>query len=750
MKNKKNLVLSVIAIVMLLVVTIGVSYAFFSYTKKGTTENSIKTGTITFLYTEVTGVGKGIKIEDSLPISDDQGKLLTGSGNVFEFKITSDTLSNTSIPYEVTARKSSNSTLDEKAVKVYLTEVDGEESELLLDNYSNLKETDTTIPEGIVEKTLYKGKVPANTTKYEKNFKLRMWLDEGVDFSPVKDDSGNDTYPYNGKTFTLTVNVYANANVVTESDKAQEANANIKSVGINNSELTKVEDKEYQYETTLPEGTTEAAIDIETENEYSTVKVEKIDSLVYNETRSNIKRLSTKKTVELNPGDNYFKITTVSLTGVKKISTINIRVGKYKESILNETDPILNDTLIPVIIMDDGTVQKVDTNYAWYDYESKNWANAVILKGTDSYDIGDIIPEGAIESYFVWIPRYKYQIFNTGSYTGLTEISNSVQTINVVFENKSTTPSNGSTNGSYLTHPAFTSLDVNGIWVGKFETGYDGATSTSEAAVNAVNTDKIVIKPNSYSWRNITVGKMFKNSYDYRREMDSHMMKNTEWGAVAYLQHSKYGSQTSVRFNNNSSYITGYASTLEPTLGFNGGTSVDGNRVESTSVGKDGTYTINYFNKNSNVASTTNNYSGIYDLSGGAWDTVMGYTTGATTTGGNSGITSLYSDFFTNNSWNKYYDKYSSTGNKNYNKRILGDATGELGPFESKNYSDGTTRYRSSWYEDYAHFVYTTAPWFERGGSWYYGNNTGMFSFTNSNGGALQVTAFRIVLTPNE
>ena len=312
MKNKKSLVLSVIAVVMLLVITIGVSYAFFSYTKKGTTENSIKTGTITFLYTEVTGVGKGIKIEDSLPISDDQGKLLTGSGNVFEFKITSDTLSNTSIPYEVTARKSSNSTLDEKAVKVYLTEVDGEESELLLDNYSNLKGTDTKIPEGIVEKTLYKGKVPANTTKYEKNFKLRMWLDESIDFSPVKDDSGNDTYPYNGKTFTLTVNVYANANVVTESDKAQEANANIKSVGINNSELTKVEDKEYQYEATLPEGTTVAAIDIETENEYSTVKVEKIDSLVYNEERSNIKRLSTKKTVELNPGDNYFKVTVTS------------------------------------------------------------------------------------------------------------------------------------------------------------------------------------------------------------------------------------------------------------------------------------------------------------------------------------------------------------------------------------------------------------------------------------------------------
>ena len=371
MKNKKNLVLSVIAIVMLLVVTIGVSYAFFSYTKKGTTENSIKTGTITFLYTEVTGVGKGIKIEDSLPISDDQGKLLTGSGNVFEFKITSDTLSNTSIPYEVTARKSSNSTLDEKAVKVYLTEVDGEESELLLDNYSNLKETDTTIPEGIVEKTLYKGKVPANTTKYEKNFKLRMWLDEGIDFSPVKDEDGNDTYPYNGKSFTLTVNVYANANVVTESDKAQEANANIKSVGINNSELTKVENKEYQYEATLPEGTTEAAIDIETENEYSTVKVEKIDSLVYNETRSNIKRLSTKKTVELNPGDNYFKVTVTSedktATNEYKIK-ISVEKGKVvlKDEILKVNPLITKEPTLTTSSNntsdESGLYKSIDTN----------------------------------------------------------------------------------------------------------------------------------------------------------------------------------------------------------------------------------------------------------------------------------------------------------------------------------------------------------------------------------------------------
>ena len=327
MKNKKSLLLSVIAVVMLLVITIGVSYAFFSYTKKGTTENSIKTGTITFLYTEVTGVGKGIKIEDSLPISDDQGKLLTGSGNVFEFKITSDTLSNTSIPYEVTARKSSNSTLDEKAVKVYLTEVDGEESELLLDNYSNLKETDTNVPEGIVEKTLYKGKVPANTTKYEKNFKLRMWLDEGIDFSPVKDEDGNDTYPYNGKTFTLTVNVYANANVVT--DNLDTTNT-LDSITVSDCTLDPV----------FSSATTE----------YSCTVKNSVTSVTVNATatssKSKVRGLGAKDLVE---GINTLPIRVIAEDGSEKIYNVNVTrkggVTSLKNEIMKNTVVTANPTL---------------------------------------------------------------------------------------------------------------------------------------------------------------------------------------------------------------------------------------------------------------------------------------------------------------------------------------------------------------------------------------------------------------------
>ena len=423
-------------------------------------------------------------------------------------------------------------------------------------------------------------------------------------------------------------------------------------------------------------------------------------------------------------------------------------IKKYTETILNGTDPVLKNNLVPIKIANDGTVTKADISSKWYNYENKEWANAVILKDESiTYNNGETIPEDNIESYFVWIPRYKYQIFDEGNYTSLTSIQNKVQTINVVFENKDTTPSNGTTKGDWLTHPAFTSFDSNGFWVGKFETGYDGAASTTAAEVNSVDTSKIIIKPNVYSWRNLTVGNMFKNSYDYQRNLDSHMMKNTEWGTVAYLQHSVYGSQTSVRINNNEAQITGYASTTEPTTGpTNSSTST--NRYESTSLGKDGTYTVNYLNSNSGVASTTGNRSGIYDMSGGAWEYVMGHTTSTSTASDSSGITSLYSNFFTDSTYTKYWNKYTSTTETQFNNRILGDATGEMGPFGSEKDPEGSTRYKSSWYKDYAYFVDSSNNWFYRGGKWYDGSGSGMFAFYIYNGSGYISISYRIVLTP--
>ena len=429
-----------------------------------------------------------------------------------------------------------------------------------------------------------------------------------------------------------------------------------------------------------------------------------------------------------------------NLNSVVRTVVVNSR---YKESILNGTDPVLASNLVPVVISDSGVVTKASTASSWYNYENKIWANSVILKDESvAYKNGETIPESNIESYFVWIPKYSYQIWDLGNYSNLTTISDKTQEIKIKFgtgntsdsvSGECTTPfennqgiagSSGNCKvGDYMTHPAFLAFDTLGLWVGKFETGYDGATTTETAQVNSVDTSKIIIKPNVYSWRNITVGNAFKNSYDYQRNLDSHAMKNTEWGSVAYLQHSTYGSQTSVRINNNSSYITGYAATEEPT---------------------------NYLNQSSVVASTTSNYSGIYDMSGGAWEYVMGYTTGATTVGGTSGITSLYPNFFGNSSYSKYFDKYTSTVNTNYNNRILGDATGEMGPFGSEKDPDGGTRNKSSWYKDYAHFAYSSNPWFVRGGNWIIGTSAGAFAFGDYAGSTYADGSYRITLAPTK
>ncbi len=419
----------------------------------------------------------------------------------------------------------------------------------------------------------------------------------------------------------------------------------------------------------------------------------------------------------------------------------------YAESILNGTDPVLSDNLIPITIENDGTVHKASIYEKWYDYANKEWANAVVLldKSID-YTDNEVISEENIESYFVWIPRYKYKIFNDTVYTGLTAIEDKVQEIEIEFENKDTAISNGTTTGSWLTHPAFVSFDTNGFWVGKYESGYKGATSTETAQVNTNDSTKLQIKPNVHSWRNITVGNAFKASYDYLRSDESHMMKNTEWGAVAYLQHSKYGSSMSVRNNNNSSYKTGYASISEPTLGYNtNGTSIPGNLNGTTAD-----VTQPYNTPTGYTASTTGNITGIYDTSGGAWEYVMGYNINANSVGGSSELTSIYGDFFTNSRWEKYYDQYSNAevDASKYQTGLLGDATREMGPFGDIKDPDGKARYRTSWYGDLTDFVHPIHPWFVRGGDWRYGVGSGAFTFSSYSGGVPTLFSFRVVLTP--
>ncbi len=405
----------------------------------------------------------------------------------------------------------------------------------------------------------------------------------------------------------------------------------------------------------------------------------------------------------------------------------------YKEKILNGADPVLKEKLIPVEISNNGEVRYADISKEWYKYENKRWANAVILNEGVSYQEGDIISESDIESYFVWIPRYKYQIFDEGNYTTYIEskpTESIAKEIQIEFESNSIEPSIGSKQGEWLTHPAFTNFDVNGLWVGKFETGYEGASSTEEAQVNVMDSSKVIIKPNTYSWRNSTVSNIFKTAYNYNRELDSHMMKNTEWGALAYLSHSKYGINTEVRINNNSNFLTGYAATDETD--------------QSSYPGVSGTtsdITLPYNTETGYKASTTGNITGIYDMSGGAWEYVAGYMPSSSDA---SGFTSTELT-----KYSKYLDIYSRNSIvTSYNNRILGDATGEMGPFYFYADKNNTNKqYHNNWYYDNSYFISSIYPWFDRGGFSYGSTLAGQFLFGRVTGGIYVEGGSRLVLT---
>ena len=440
--------------------------------------------------------------------------------------------------------------------------------------------------------------------------------------------------------------------------------------------------------------------------------------------------------------DVYYDNSSSSLSSTNVQDAIDELYNRSKSSTSCSSDvaePTLYSGLIPVKIQNDGTVIYADTSKSWYDYCEKIWANAVILNDGASYKVGDTIKEDDIQSYFVWIPKYKYKLWNTGT------ASKKAHEIEIIFDTKDTTDVEGVScktpmtsgdsgnckNGEYMTHSAFISMGVNGFWVGKFETGYTGATSTTAAQVNSNDTSKVIIKPNVYSWRSITVKNIFETSYNYKRDANSHMMKNIEWGAVAYLSHSKYGTNKEVNINNNSSYKTGYSALLSTNQQTYPGT-----------YGDSSTYNEPYNTATGYLASTTGNISGIYDMAGGAHEYMASYISGKP---GSSGFTTATLANYDA----KYFDVYNASSSINsYQYKILGDATGEMGPFKSYLDGDNNSRWHNSWYGDYSYFVDSSAPWFARGGVCSNGVLAGQFGFVRLTGGVGSDIGFRIVLSP--
>ena len=395
----------------------------------------------------------------------------------------------------------------------------------------------------------------------------------------------------------------------------------------------------------------------------------------------------------------------------------------------------------------------------WYNYDKQKWANAKTKDG----------------SYWVWIPRYAYQI-ESGCYTntaGKISIKFLQGTSNKDSEGKEISTKYPTVTGGkmadYVVHPSFTNGKANnymngewdkeltGYWVAKYAAGYQECTQTiaqngtiTEPTSNTSNikySDKKytnnryssnaisqnlsslpqmsypVFKPLTYAYNCITTGDIYtltqeiakaKDFYGLNsKQTDSHQMKNSEWGAVAYLTQSKYGRD---------------------------GTEVTKNSKNLSNLNSKNIYAVTgYANSitNDNSVSTTNNKTGIFDLSGCVWEYTAAYISN-----GDSSI-NLYGQSYASAEANQNGYKTLSTKYATvypYDSSNLGTTYNNL---KSETYGFGdailetsnrTGAASNSWNSDYSSFPYSSSPFFLRGG--YYDNisDAGTFAFRSISG----------------
>ncbi len=139
-------------------------------------------------------------------------------------------------------------------------------------------------------------------------------------------------------------------------------------------------------------------------------------------------------------------------------------------------------------------------------------------------------------------------------------------------------------------------------------------TNNTEGDVTTNTIIKAVSKLNVSSWRWISIGKMYTNGKNDDSSKESHLMKNSEWGAVAYLTHSKYGRNAKeVSVNQSTKYITG------------AGRGEEENTIYNSTYDTEPSKEQQYNGEIGKLSSSTGNISGIYDLSGGAWEGVVAF-----------------------------------------------------------------------------------------------------------------------------
>lgn len=362
--------------------------------------------------------------------------------------------------------------------------------------------------------------------------------------------------------------------------------------------------------------------------------------------------------------NNSFKIGTDNT--FKELSNIELGDVYIYNSIL--TDKIISENYNTTInIVYDGLIS------GYNDFEPKTLREYYLTQ-----DLGITINDEDISSFYVWIPRFKYKLWNVTGTPGIDSYNAYKNGIDIIFEKQKETSGvikcqnytcysddllitkvSSYDNGKYYTHPAFSNQDneVTGLWVSKYEISTPSNSCNSENQEGCLsNNFQIESIPGNEVWRNNYLSYFYENIKKLSNDDNYHMIKNTEWGALSYLTHSKYGlcqDNKCTDIGTNKTYISG----SEPT------------------------------------DSTTNNIYGVFDLSGSASEFVM-----ASYTNSNNNLILDNTHFETIPTNKNDYDLYQP------NTFILGDATKEISLEEG------------SWYNNNALFINETNNWFIRGG----------------------------------
>ena len=394
-----------------------------------------------------------------------------------------------------------------------------------------------------------------------------------------------------------------------------------------------------------------------------------------------------------------------------------------------KTSGLPEGTTMEQVVFDEASQEWIPgTEYSYVpgtgsnDNNASEWANARVTQQIDGENV---------ESYFVWIPRYAYRIiyfdspeskkaYQEGTLTeeeakangqiiGYSDSRGIVDAEGRKIESvtsESNSPKTMVSEDYFMTHPAFmdgTSTgfkngewndELPGIWIGKYEaSSVEGNSDTDE---DNVTTKHVKVQPGVSSWRWIQIGNMYTVSKDYAPDLKSHMLKNSEWGAVAYLTESKYGRNgQEVSINNNgTTYYTG------------GG-------AEKAYI-------------NNVLQSSTGNVYGIYDLVGNAYEYVASYYNGSDANTTNIGYG--YSFASIGGTSDEYSTVYTGTSASTAYK--YGDATYET----------------SGWNGDSASFVFLYNPFFIRGGYYINGSNAGVFSSVATLDSTYSDNSFRLSL----